>query len=168
MSLRLLQGLDLEDFLEGCSHAYRVVMTAMYTRDWETLEHLVSPSCLEAMQASMEQFGDAGQRLEMESSEEGDGNDGFKLISCRLRRAQVLKPAEGVPPGACHLSVHFVAEEYFRVFSFHANDYVPPFDGQRRRQESTWVFEGAVSRGEADGEDGEAPGGAGWVVRTIS
>ena len=52
MSLRLLRGFDLEDFILGSSHAYGVVLTAMYTRDWETLEHLVSPACLEAMQAS--------------------------------------------------------------------------------------------------------------------
>ena len=48
----------------------------------------------------------------------------------------------------------FLVNESYRIFDFHSNECVPPFDGRERAQESTWRFEGRV---------GNAPGDeAGW------
>ena len=50
LQLRTLNGIDLPSILRGSAHAYVVVQTLMYEREWEALEPLVSPSCLRAMQ----------------------------------------------------------------------------------------------------------------------
>jgi len=138
MNLRILHGLNLPDFMTGCAHAYDVVTLGMYSRDWTRLQPLVSKNCLEAMEGAMETFGDAGQRIQAEEAD-------FKLLSCRLHKAQVLMPSDDVPRGSCELSVHFLSEETFKIFDFHTNELVPPFDGRARQQESTWVFSGVVS-----------------------
>ena len=88
LALRVLRGLDLEEFLEGSAHAYGVVSRLMYRRQWDKLEPLVSPDCLDAMQFTMEQFGDAGQRIEGI-----DADDAIRVRSNLLCRAQVMKEA---------------------------------------------------------------------------
>ena len=42
--------------------------------------------------------------------------------------------------------------ESYKIYDFHTNDVVEPFDGRVRPQESTWRFEGRVEpEGEGDG-----------------
>jgi len=57
LSLRMLHGLDLPDFLRGARVAYPVVTTAMYRRDWEALQSLVAPNCLEVRTISLKCTG---------------------------------------------------------------------------------------------------------------
>ena len=45
LQLRTLDGLDLPSFLQGSAHAYVVVQTLMYEREWDALAPLVSPNC---------------------------------------------------------------------------------------------------------------------------
>eukprot|EP00966_Prymnesium_polylepis_P055030 1272090-Prymnesium_polylepis.1 len=68
--LRNLRGFDLPEFLGGCQHAYPTVCALMYAREWEELEPMVAPTCLEAMRAMMDEFGDAGRRIQVEDPEE--------------------------------------------------------------------------------------------------
>ena len=145
LALRVLRGLDLEEFLEGSAHAYGVVSRLMYRRQWDKLEPLVSPDCLDAMQFTMEQFGDAGQRIEGI-----DADDAIRVRSNLLCRAQVMKEAgdEGLSsdaPRMAHLDVSFVVDEKFAIYDFNTNEPVGGFDGGTRQQKSTWRFEGAVS-----------------------
>ena len=145
LALRVLRGLDLEEFLEGSAHAYGVVSRLMYRRQWDKLEPLVSPDCLDAMQFTMEQFGDAGQRIEGI-----DADDAIRVRSNLLCRAQVMKEAgdEGLSseaPRMAHLDVSFVVDEKFAIYDFNTNEPVGGFDGETRQQKSTWRFEGAVS-----------------------
>ena len=53
-TLRTLPGLDLPDFLEGTKIAYPTVTRLMYSRDWTSLEPLVSQKMLDAMKQTME------------------------------------------------------------------------------------------------------------------
>ena len=41
LQLRTLNGIDLPSILRGSAHAYVVVQTLMYEREWEALEPLV-------------------------------------------------------------------------------------------------------------------------------
>jgi len=156
LQLRTLDGLDLPSFLQGSAHAYVVVQTLMYEREWDALAPLVSPNCLVAMQETMEHMGSVAQRVQMD---EGD----IVVRSNVLRKVVVLQPGDSVPQGdgtevhvprgSCQLDVHFSADESFRIFNYHTNELMPPFDGGTRAQESTWRFEGVVVP--PDGEAGE-------------
>ena len=145
MMLRNLRGLEVPDFLEGCRHAYSTVSWLMYRREWDHLSELVAPHCLEAMQSTMEEIGDRGQRIEIEPED-------ITVRSALLSRVRLLEtPADQQPGGVpCHLDVRFVVQETYRIFDFHSNELVPPFDGSPRVQESNWRFEGSVSDPEAD------------------
>lgn len=136
MMLRILNGLDLPDFLAGCRQAYPMVTTLMYEREWADLEPLVAPHCLEAMKETMDIFRTEARRVQVDS-----GSD-IEVQSVQLRRAQVL--SEG-PRGSCHLDVHFVVNERFTIWDYHTNEAIPPFDGSVRTQRSTWRFEGVVA-----------------------
>ena len=48
--------------MTGCRFAYPLVTRAMYRNDWEMLEPLVLPNCLDAMRQAMEDFSVAGRR----------------------------------------------------------------------------------------------------------
>ena len=119
LQLRTLNGIDLPSFLQGSAHAYVVVQTLMYEREWEALEPLVSPNCLQAMQETMEHMGSVAQRVQLD---EGD----IVVRSNVLRKVMVLQPGERIPQGdgtevhvprgACQLDVHFRADESFRIF----------------------------------------------------
>ena len=110
LQLRTLNGIDLPSILQGSAHAYVVVQTLMYEREWEALEPLVSPSCLRAMQETMEHMGSVAQRVQLDA---GD----IVVRSNVLRKVMVLQPGERVlqsdgtevcvPRGSCQLDVHF-------------------------------------------------------------
>ena len=51
MSLRLLHGLDLDEFLSGTRHAYHVVQDLLRDGEWDALEPLLQPDCLEAVES---------------------------------------------------------------------------------------------------------------------
>ena len=74
-------------------------------------------------------------------------SDAIDVQSSVLRRVQLLHEDDGnVPAGAaCHIDVHFTAEESFQIFDFHTNESIAPFDGRPRVQQSTWRFEGVVT-----------------------
>ena len=143
LMLRMLRGLELPEFLEGCSHAYTTVSWLMYEREWEALSELVSPGCLAAMQSTMDEF--LSERRRIEISQEQD----IQLNSVLLSRARVLEAPDDHPGVACHLDVKFIALESFQIFDYETNEAVPYFD-QPRTQESTWRFEGTVSNVEGD------------------
>ena len=119
LQLRTLNGIDLPSFLQGSAHAYVVVQTLMYEREWEALEPLVSPNCLQAMQETMEHMGSVAQRVQLD-----EGN--IVVRSNVLRKVMVLQPGDSVaqgdgteahvPRGSCQLDVHFSADESFRIF----------------------------------------------------
>ena len=61
----------------------------MYRRQWDKLEPLVSPDCLDAMQFTMEQFGDAGQRIEgIDADDAIRARDAFEDVSGDLLTAR--------------------------------------------------------------------------------
>ena len=175
LTLRMLHGLDLEDFLRGASGAYPVVLRAMYNRDWPVLEPLVSEQCLDAMQATMEDMARNAQRVDLA----GDESD-FQMISCRLSRAQILQSDSETPAGSCLLHVSYEVQERYTILDCHSEQPLPPFDGSAREQKSTWVFSGVVTppigeeaSGKGEGEDGGGGGGArdevehGWRLHSV-
>lgn len=159
LSLRLLPGLNLKEFLRGAAVAYPVVCSAMYTRDWDALAPLVAPRCLEAMQEAMDGMAEVGQRVSLAP----DGSD-LTVLSATLARAQVLQTSDEVPQGSCLLHVKYTVRETYSIIDCHSNAPMPPFDGSVREQESTWVFEGIVRpEGEGDREEEEPD----WKVHGI-
>eukprot|EP00962_Isochrysis_galbana_P055911 scaffold27723_cov101-Isochrysis_galbana.AAC.1 len=107
LALRMLPGLDLPEFLRGARGAYPVVCSLMYARDWEALQPLVSPRCLEAMRGAMDTMGDNAQRVVMPHQSGGDtggmlggetagglGGDtdgGIEVVGCTLQAAHILR-----------------------------------------------------------------------------
>ena len=158
MQLRMLKGLDLPDFLEGTKVAYVVLQQLMYERDWDGLAPLVSESCLNAMQETMQEMASAAQRVQFD---EGS----FRVQSSVLRSASMLEPDDDTPAGTCHLDVVVTADESFRIFNYHTNEPMPPFDGQTRSQTSTWRFEGVVTPNWEVEEAAEAQ--ADWKLHAI-
>ena len=185
MMMRQLRGFELPEFLDGCRHAYPAVCGLMYTREWDALEPMVSPKCLEAMQAMMEEFGSAARRIQVEDVEED-----FQVQSALLTKVMLIDDDETDGPN-CHLDVkvcapppvgkmvdctpldarsrgshritsghprptsQFLVHESYKIFDFHTNSVIEPFDGRKRPQESTWRFEGRVSEDDGD---------AGWKL----
>ena len=99
MMMRQLHGFDLPEFLDGCRHAYPTVCGLMYERDWITLEPMVAPKCLEAMQHMMEEFGSAAQRIQVE-----DADEEFQVQSALLTKVMLIDEDEPYGPN-CHLDV---------------------------------------------------------------
>ena len=154
LMLRALPGLDLPDFLAGSRLAYSAVVQLMYAKDWDTLAPLVSEPMLKAMQGTMDEFADAGRRIV--DVEEGS----IDVQTAVLREVHVLEDQTGLPEGArrCHLDVHLVSHETWRIFDYHTNEAIEPYDGRVRVQESTWRFEGVVAEPQASA--GDAPAGS--------
>ena len=138
LSLRLIKGLDLREFLAGTAIAYPAVMSLMYAREWEGLRPLTSAGAFEAMRATMEEMAGEGHRVELD----GDGADAIDVLSCRLRKAEVLVPDEHTPAGTVHLHVDYEVEERLTIVDCHRDEPIAPFDGRARVQRSTWVYEG--------------------------
>ena len=159
--LRALPGLDLPDFLDGASMAYGTVTRLMYSQDWDALEPLVSPDMMKAMQATMDDMGADGRRV-IDIEDE----DAIEVKSARLRQVLFMEDpeSEALDRQRCHLDVHIVSSERWRLMDYHSNQAMEPFDGRVNEQESTWRFEGVVGAASADGEDLE---GSGWTVHAI-
>ena len=153
MSLRLLNGLDLEDFLRGSRHAYHVVSDLTRGCKWQALSPLVQPTCLEAMQ-------ELGPNIELLPAE---ADESISIVSAVLSDARVLEPSQatGVLPGTAHLDVRFSA---LQSVTMHDMQHGERHGVEPRLQESTWTFEGVVSPDAAD--DADAP--TGWRVVDIA
>ena len=140
MNLRLLHGLDLDEFLVGSRHAYHVVSELMHGGKWDAVAPLVGPECLEAMRELAPQIDEL-------PSEALD--DEIKIVSAVLRDARVLEPCKTkkIAKGTAHLDVRFSALQGITLHDLqNGHTRMAP-----RLQESTWTFEGVV-RG--DGEEG--------------
>jgi len=151
MSLRLLHGLDLDDFLLGSRHAYTVVSQLLQDGQWDALAPLVQPTCLDAMR----DLGGGGLPT--------DGDESISIVSAVLSSAHLLEPCErtGVLPGTAHLDVKFTALQGVTLHDLQHG--ATSLAMAPRLQESMWTFEGVVR---ADGDDDDAA--AGWQVRDIS
>ena len=146
-ALRVLAGLDVEGFLQTARVAHTVVLARMYQRDYEPLEPLVSPRVLDALKSTMETIGAEGLRIEWE-----DGC--VRVLSCRLRSAEVLKSPDGArmcrrgegskleadsetdaeTTLSCHLHVHIVTEESWRMVDYSESargEVIPPLMARR-------------------------------------
>ena len=149
MSLRLLRGLDLKDFLRGSRHAYHVVSDLTRGCEWQALTPLVQPTCLEAM----EQLGPSIELLPAEADES------ISIVSAVLSDARVLEPSQDVLPGTAHLDVRFSA---LQSLTMHDMQHGERHGMEPRLQESTWTFEGVVSPDAAD------DAATGWRVVDIA
>ena len=149
MNLRLLHGLDLDEFLVGSKHAYTVVSELMRERQWDALGELMQPTCLEAMQ----ELGPSIARIP------ADADDSISIYSAVLTSAHVLEPCsrEGIAPGTAHLDVKFVSLQAPTLHDLQLGA-VDSALGEPRLQESTWTFEGVT----------EGSGDVDWRVRDIS
>jgi hypothetical protein len=179
LSLGILPGLDLPEFLCGARLAYATVTRSMYERDWAFLDPLVSPQMLEAMQFAMNEFGDNARRVEG-----FEAADAIELSGARLVKAQILKPDEEwerqnassqrerwrSEPRRCHLDVQFLSHESWKIIDYRLNEAIEPFDGRRREQQSTWRFEGVVYTSDSPDtalDQGAGESEEGWTVHAI-
>jgi len=149
MNLRLLHGLDLDEFLHGSKHAYTVVSELMRERQWGALGELMQPTCLEAMQ-------ELGPNIERIPS---GTDESISIISAVLTSAHVLEPCEreGIAPGTAHLNVKFVSLQSPTLHDLQSG-VIDSTLAEPRLQESTWTFEG-VTEGSSDVD---------WRVRDIA
>ena len=169
-TLRTIPGLDLPEFLRGARLAYPVVTQLMYSRDWETLEPLVSPAMLDAMRQTMET-----EPFDVRQVQGADEEDAIIVSEASLSQVQVLHHDDAPwAPRKCHLDVSITSQENWRIFDFGLNETLPPFDGQTRTQRSTWRFEGLV-RPPLPADEGqdrarrevEDDGEASWIVHSV-
>ena len=144
--LHLMPGFDLPEFIAGTRVAYGAVTRLMYAREWEALGPLVSPQCLDAMVATMEDLaGDARRIVDHE------GDDAIEINSATLHRVLLLDDNyydsgrfEPGGPRKVHLDVRFVSTERWVMHDYHDNEPVKPFDGTPFEQSSTMRWEGEV------------------------
>ena len=140
--LHLLPGFNLPEFLAGTRVAYSAVTRLMYARDWDSLEPLVSPACLDAMVSTMDDI--AGERRRII---EADAEDAISLTSATLNRVLLLDDPEfetGMNRKV-HVDVRFVSTERWVMQDYNDNAPVKPFDGTPFEQTSTFRFEGEVA-----------------------
>ncbi|KAL3892793.1 MAG: hypothetical protein SGPRY_014781 [Prymnesium sp.] len=90
MMLRLMRGFDPHDFLVGARHAYPVVCALMFTREWEQLNSIVAPPCLNAMKGMMDDFASQGQQIQVGDEPEKD----FQVESAVISNVSLLEVAE--------------------------------------------------------------------------
>ena len=153
MSLRLLRGLEVPDFLLGSRHAYQVVQQLAAGRQWDDLEHLLHPAALASLQDSVD-----GRRAPCAAAVQMAAPDNISIRAAVLSRAEVLEPAEGSGTGTCHLFVRFEALQGFTMHDLLHGEGSAFADEPPRLQESTWTFEGRMSDDAAEEQ---------WRVRDI-
>ena len=172
VKLHLMPGFDLPDFLAGSRMGYNAVTRLMYERNCalrresscslfaplthtpsiltgDALRPLVSPACLDAMEATMEDIAGDRRRIE-ESSFEAD--DAIVLQSATLNRVLLLDDPEfevGMPRKV-HLDVRYVSIEKWIMHDYNDNEPVKPFDGSPFEQTSCWRWEGEVAPPDSD------------------
>ena len=139
--LHLMPGFDLPEFLDGTRFAYGAVTRLMYARDWEALEPLVSPACLDAMVATMHDIADGGRRIV-----EADADDAIQIESATLHRVLLLDDPtfETGMPRKVHIDVRFMSTERWIMHDYHENEPVKPFDGSPFEQNTVMRWEGEV------------------------
>jgi len=149
VTLHLMPGFDLPDFLAGTRVAYGAVTRLMYARDWEALEPLVSDACLEAMRWTMEEL--AGDARRIVGTDEADAID---ITSATLNRVLLPDDPDFVTgsPRKVHLDVRFVSMERWVMHDYHTNAPIAPFDGTPFEQTSTMRWEGEVAPPDSDAE----------------
>lgn len=139
--LHLMPGFDLPEFLAGTRLAYGIVTRLMYAREWEQLETLVAPNCLDAMVSTMDDI--AGDRRRIL---EADADDALNIESATLHRVLLLDDPSFVTGDArkVHLDVRFVSTERWTMHDYNDNELVPPFDGSPFEQRTVMRWEGEV------------------------
>ena len=157
MSLRLLHGLDLPDFLQGSRHAYHVVHNLVRDCEWDALEPMVQPKCLEALE---------GFHPNIKALPQDTDND-ISILSAVVSSARLLEPCTytPIPEGTAHLEVKFAALQGVTLYDLQtgATPLVDP-----RLQQSTWTFEGTVRPdGEQRGTELEPDAWDEWQVVDI-
>lgn len=166
MSLRLLHGFDLEDFLTGSRHAYLVTSELLQAGEWDKLGELVHPEVLQAME---ETFAEGGHPYVHGPFGAPDGH--INILSAVLAGART----SGEDADVAHLEVKFRALQGVTLHDLQFGDALHELP---RLQESTWCFEGvrfraSSSEGSAADEGGaaEAEGAAAedidWQVTDI-
>ena len=153
MNLRLLRGLDVEDFMAGSRHAYIVVQQLAAHRQWDGLEPLLHPVAFESLQEALQVQAPCAEqeRLHLAAA------DLINIRSAVLQRADVVAPGQDVVEGTCHLQVRFEALHGLTMHDLMKGE--TPME-EPRLQESTWTFEGVAS------EDDDALHS--WRVRDIA
>ena len=138
MNLRLLRGLDVEEFLEGATRSYHVVQALMRDGSWDKLEPLLHPVALTSMQELLGKQVPYAARHTQEA-------DHITVRAAILSRAQLLEPDTDVVGSTCtcHVDVRF---EALQGVTMHDIVHGPKIQGAPRLQEATWTFEGVISR----------------------
>ena len=139
--LHLLPGFDLPEFLAGTRMAYGAVIRLMYSRDWDALETLVAPACLEAMVATMDDIASDRRRIV-----EFEDQDAVEIHSASLNRVLLLDDPtfEVGGPRKVHIDVRFTSTERWVMHDYNDNAPIKPFDGTPFEQTSTMRWEGEV------------------------
>ena len=139
MSLRLLHGLDVHEFLHGSRHAYHVVHSLLRGGEFDALEPLLQPACLEAVHGFAPHVATLPHHAD----------DSISILSAVLTDARLLEPSaeECVVPGTAHLEVRFSALQGVTLHDLQSG--ATPLAAPRM-QESTWTFEGVVRPPPAD------------------
>jgi hypothetical protein len=141
MNLRLLHGLDLPEFLQGSRHAYSVVHDLLRAADFDALEPLMQPKCLETLEGFAPNIAAMPRNTD----------DSITMLSAVLSAAHLLEPCSYTPEGTAHLEVKFQALQGVTLHDFRSG--ATPL-ALPRLQQSTWTFEGTVR------PEGEQRGGA--------
>lgn len=150
MSLRLLRGLDLEEFLTGSRHAYVVCSELLQNGEWDALGELVQHDCLSSMEQTF-----AAPSTPYPYATGGDIN----ILSAVLSSART----SGDNADRAHLDVSFVAMQGVTLHDLQFGD--APLQ-LPRMQESTWSFEATVCAEDLPArEDGDAE--IDWRVTNI-
>ena len=139
--LHLMPGFDLPDFLEGARMGYPAVIRMMYAREWDELESLVAPACLDAMVRTMDDIaGDRRRIVEFEDT------DAIEIQSATLNQVLLLDDPTFQTGDArkVHLDVRYVSTERWMMHDYNENAPIKPFDGTPFEQTTTLRWEGEV------------------------
>lgn len=145
--MHLLPGFELREFLAGTRMAYSAVTRLMYARDWEALESLVSPGCLDAMVSTMEDL--AGDRRRIVDADDDEAINITSATLCRVLLIDDPEHSEG-DPRKVHLDVRFVSTERWVMHDYNENAPIKPFDGSPFEQTSVMRWEGEVAKGDTE------------------
>ena len=145
MSLRLLSGFDLEEFLRGSRHAYLVTSDLLQAGKWDDLSDLVNPVVLESME---ETFAANGHPY----LHGPDGN--INILSAVLSSART----SGEDANTAHMQVSFRALQGVTLHDLQFGDILAEVP---RLQESTWSFEAVVPTDDELAAAEAAAGGSG-------
>ena len=148
--LHLVPGFNLPEFLDGTRYGYGAVTRLMYAKDWDALEGLVAPACLDAMVATMDDI--AGDRRRIQEFED---QDAVQIKSATLTNVLLLDDPsfQTGDPRKVHIDVRFVSTERWVMHDYTDNAPIKPFDGTPFEQNATLRWEGEIV---PPGNDAEA------------